>query len=59
MQRSQLDADYFWTIHRSTIVNLQFISKVSKNEEDKLMVYLDDDTTLSVSRNHASLFKKM
>lgn len=55
----QLDKDYFWGIHRSTIVNLKFISKVSKNEEDKLMVYLEDETALSVSRNYASLFKKM
>ncbi|SFV89089.1 hypothetical protein MNB_SUP05-SYMBIONT-7-109 [hydrothermal vent metagenome] len=55
----QLDKDYFWGIHRSTIVNLKFISKVSKNEADKLMVYLEDETALSVSRNYASLFKKM
>lgn len=56
---NQLDLNYFWTIHRGTIVNLEFISKISKNKQDKLMVHLDDDTALSVSRNHINLFKKM
>ncbi len=55
----QLDTDYFWLVHRSTIVNLNFISKVSKDEQDKLSVYLDDETSLPISRNHHSLFKKM
>jgi hypothetical protein len=37
---TQLDTNYFWQIHRSSIVNISFISQVSKNEQDKLMVYL-------------------
>ncbi|WP_225879371.1 LytTR family DNA-binding domain-containing protein [Isorropodon fossajaponicum symbiont] len=45
-------------MHRGTIVNLEFVSKISKNKQDKLMVHLDNDTTLSVSRNHINLFKK-
>ncbi len=56
---TQLDANYFWQIHRSSIVNISFISQVSKNEQDKLTVYLSSGQVLPISRNHLHLFKKM
>ena len=56
---TQLDTNYFWQIHRSSIVNISFISQVSKNEQDKLMVYLSSGQVLPISRNHLHLFKKM
>lgn len=56
---AQLNPDYFWKIHRGTIVNLAFISKISKNDDNQLTVYLEDGGELSVSRNHNNLFKKM
>ncbi|CAC9483040.1 hypothetical protein [uncultured Gammaproteobacteria bacterium] len=56
---TQLDANYFWQIHRGSIVNISFISQVSKNEQDKLMVYLSNAQALPISRNYLHLFKKM
>ena len=38
----------FWQIHRSSIVNISFISQVSKNEQDKLMVYLSNGQVLPI-----------
>ncbi|CAC9576627.1 hypothetical protein [uncultured Gammaproteobacteria bacterium] len=55
----QLDVNYFWQIHRGSIVNISFISRVSKNEQNKLMIYFSDGRTLPVSRNYLYLFKRM
>jgi hypothetical protein len=55
----QLDVNYFWQIHRGSIVNISFISRVSKNEQNKLMIYFSDGQTLPVSRNYLYLFKRM
>ncbi|CAB5499249.1 LytR/AlgR family response regulator transcription factor [Bathymodiolus thermophilus thioautotrophic gill symbiont] len=55
----QLDANYFWQIHRSSIVNISFISRVSKNEQNKLMICFPNGKTLPISRNYLHLFKKM
>ncbi len=55
----QLDVNYFWQIHRSSIININFISKVSKNEQGKLMVYLSNNQALPISRNYLHLFKRM
>jgi hypothetical protein len=56
---TQLDTKYFWQIHRSSIVNISFISQVSKNEQGKLMAYLPNGQTLSISRHYLYLFKRM
>jgi DNA-binding LytR/AlgR family response regulator len=55
----QLDVNYFWQIHRGSIVNISFLSRVSKNEQNKLMIYFSDGRTLPVSRNYLYLFKRM
>lgn len=58
----QLNKNTFWQIHRSTIINLNFIEKVSKNEQSKLIVFLapanEKSIALSVSQAYVSLFKR-
>lgn len=56
----QLDRQVFWQIHRSTIVNSQFIHTANRDEAGKLSLKLrDNDDKLQVSRVYAHLFKQM
>ena len=55
----QLNPDAFWQIHRGTVVNLNFIEKISKNEEEKLTAFLTNATQLNISRSFVHLFKRM
>ncbi len=55
---SQLDADMFWRIHRSTIVQVGHIKTVSKDEFGHMSVSLQESAVkLSVSRHYQALFK--
>lgn len=55
-----LDPDLFWRIHRSTIVNVGQISRVSRSLTGHSIIKLKDlDETLSVSRTYAHLFRQM
>ncbi len=57
---TQLDPNIFWQIHRSSIVNLNFIDKISKNQNDKLTITIKDtNAKLIISRSFIHLFKKM
>lgn len=55
----QLNPDVFWQIHRGTVVNLHFIEKISKNEQEKLTAFLSNTTQLNISRSFVHLFKRM
>jgi len=56
----QLDANQFWQIHRSTIVNVRQIQMAVRDELGKLSVKLRDrKEALQVSRVFAHLFKQM
>lgn len=56
----QLDSDHFWQIHRGTIVNTQQIASARRDWSGHLSLTLKDcDTTLTVSRAYAHLFKQM
>ena len=55
-----LDPNQFWRIHRSAIVNVGQIAKVSRSLTGHSMIKLKDlEETLSVSRTYAHLFRQM
>ncbi len=56
----ELDPDKFWQIHRSTIVSVGAIAKVSRSLTGRYMVKLKGvDEVFTVSRPYAALFKQM
>jgi DNA-binding LytR/AlgR family response regulator len=58
--QSELDPAIFWPIHRSTLVNANAISGVSRDLRGRLSVTLKQrQERLSVSESHQHLFKQM
>jgi DNA-binding LytR/AlgR family response regulator len=56
----ELDPEQFYQIHRSTIVNVRFISRVSRSLTGKGVVRLKDHSeSLTVSKRYMHLFKQM
>lgn len=56
----RLDAQQFAQVHRSTVVNLDFVRSASRDEAGKLWLALQGRSErLAVSRLHAHLFKAM
>ena len=56
----ELDAEVFWQIHRSTLVNTRFIAGVSRDLRGRQLVAVKGHTEkLEVSRSFAGLFKGM
>jgi len=57
---AQLDADQFWQIHRSTIVNLAHLAGTRRDDASRLFVRIVGWTDeLPVSRAYVHLFKPM
>jgi DNA-binding LytR/AlgR family response regulator len=57
---AQLDAEQFWQVHRSTLVNLHFVAGTRRDELSRLFVRLRNfDGELPVSRAYVHLFKAM
>jgi DNA-binding LytR/AlgR family response regulator len=56
----QLDTNVFWQVHRSTIVNNQYIQTATREETGKFTLKLRDcNDRLQVSRVYAHLFRQM
>ena len=56
----ELDPDEFWRIHRSTLVRVDAIAEVARDERGRQMLKVRGfPTALEVSRNHAHLFQQM
>ena len=56
----ELDAEAFWQIHRSTIVNLRAIARVERDWRDQPVIILRDRAEkLTVSRTFAHRFRAM
>ena len=56
----ELDAEVFWQIHRSTLVNTKFIAGVSRDLRGRQLVAVKGHTEkLEVSRSFTGLFKGM
>ena len=57
---AQLDAEVFWQIHRSTLVNMNEVAATRRDLGGRVYVKLKDGRTeLAVSRAYAHLFKQM
>ena len=57
---TELDPDQFWRIHRSTIINVNFIGRINRSFAGRLTIKIDRlAETLTVSRSYAHLFKQM
>jgi DNA-binding LytR/AlgR family response regulator len=57
---AQLDADQFWQVHRSTIVNLAHLAGTRRDEASRLFVRIAGwKDELPVSRAYVHLFKPM
>ena len=56
----ELDADMFWQIHRSTLVNTRAIAGVTRDLRGRQLVAVrGHPEKLEVSRSYAGLFKGM
>jgi DNA-binding LytR/AlgR family response regulator len=56
----ELDPNEFWRIHRSTLVRVDAIAGVTRDERGRQMLKVRDfPTELEVSRNHSHLFQQM
>lgn len=56
----ELDPDEFWRIHRSTLVRVDAIAEVTRDDRGRQMLRVRNHATLlEVSRNHAHLFQQM
>lgn len=55
----QLDGERFWQIHRSTIVNIDFVERVVRLPNSDLEVQLKSGTALRVSRTFRHRFRYM
>jgi DNA-binding LytR/AlgR family response regulator len=56
----ELDPDEFWRIHRSTLVRVDAIAEVTRDERGRQMLKVrGHPAALEVSRNHAHLFQQM
>ena len=56
----ELDPEKFWQIHRSTIVKVTCITKVSRSLTGRHVIKLEEiEEPLTVSRTYAYLFKQM
>jgi DNA-binding LytR/AlgR family response regulator len=56
----ELDPEKFWQIHRSTIVKVACVSKVSRSITGRYVIKLEGiDEPMTVSRTYAYLFKQM
>ena len=57
---AELDPALFWQVHRSTIVNLNAVAKVSRDANGRVILRLKDrDEVLQVSQPYAHLFRQM
>jgi DNA-binding LytR/AlgR family response regulator len=56
----ELDPKEFWRIHRSTLVRVDAIAEVTRDERGRQMLKVRNSAAqLEVSRNHAHLFQQM
>ncbi|MDQ1831483.1 LytR/AlgR family response regulator transcription factor [Massilia scottii] len=56
----ELDPDEFWRIHRSTLVRVDAIAEVTRDDRGRQMLRVrNHPVLLEVSRNHTHLFQQM
>ncbi|WP_457553234.1 LytR/AlgR family response regulator transcription factor [Desulfobacula sp.] len=56
----RLDPEHFWRIHRSAIVNIEKIKKITRSFTNQMLVnFHDTDDTIPVSRSFEHLFRQI
>lgn len=55
---ARLDPERFTRIHRSHLINLDFVTQFSSHDGTRLQVEMEDGTTLVVSRGHSKRLRK-
>ena len=57
---SRLDADRFWKVHRSAIVNIDKIYKIQRSATNRMVItFANTDKSVTVSKAYEHLFKHM
>ncbi|MCK5310617.1 MAG: response regulator transcription factor [Desulfobacteraceae bacterium] len=57
---TELDPEQFWRVHRSSIINIDKIKKVTRSFSNQLVVMFNNtDRSVIVSRAYSHLFKQM
>jgi len=57
---TELDPEQFWRVHRSSIINIDKIKKITRSFSNQLVVLFKNiDRTVTVSRSYSHLFKQM
>jgi len=57
---AQLDSERFWQIHRSTLVNMDWVASTRRDDSGRLLVRIrDKDVELPVSRAYVGRFRQM
>jgi DNA-binding LytR/AlgR family response regulator len=57
---TELDPEQFWRVHRSSIINIDKINKITRSFSNQLVVLFKNiDRTVTVSRSYSHLFKQM
>lgn len=55
----QLDAQWFWQVHRSSVINLRHVASVSRVDENMEVILKGRPERIKVSVAYQSLFKQM
>ena len=55
----QLDAQWFWQVHRSSVINLRYVASVSRIDESMEVILKGRPERIKVSVAYQSLFKQM
>lgn len=57
---NQLDPENFWRVHRSTIINIEKVKKITRSFTNQMVVnFQNSSKTIAVSRSFEHLFKQM
>lgn len=57
---NRLDADRFWMVHRSAIVNIDKVHKIIKSATNRMVItFANTDKSVTVSKSYEHLFKHM
>lgn len=56
---ARLDAHTFLRVHRSHIVNLDYVTAFNRHDADRYRVELSDGTTIVASRSHSAALRKL
>jgi len=56
----ELNPEQFWRVHRSSIINIDKIKKITRSFSNQLIIVFEDtDRVVTISRAYAHLFKQM